>query len=153
MSKASLWNMDWDKMIEERFGVDAETLSQYADAHKAGKALILPCKKGDKLFVLTTDSPDGIEETYCKKIVVVMRNGAPCAKIIAPCTIDDWGGAYRELYPEDFGSKVFDDRGVAEAMLQFRKTSIALQEKYAREAKAILSNLCSECTIKARLYN
>jgi hypothetical protein len=121
MSKESLWDIDWDKIIEDRFGVDVETLSKYAEAHKAGKALTVPCKKGDILFVLTTDSLDGIEETKCKKIEIVNRNGKLTAKVIAPCTLDDWGGAFREFYPEDFGVKVFDNKDMALAMLNMKK--------------------------------
>ena len=129
------------KVLEESFGVSLDVLKQYVNAHKAGMALTVPCKEGDTLFVLTTDSPDGIEETKCKRILVVQRNGAACAKVIAPCTLDDWGGAFWEFYPEDFGKKVFDDRGVAEAILKFRKNSIVMQQKFAKEIGGLFSNM------------
>lgn len=122
MSKASLWSVDWDKVIEERFGVDVETLSKYAEAHKAGMALTVPCKPGDKLYILDADSPEGIEEAKCKKISVVHRSyGGISAKVIVPCDLDDWEGEFREFYPEDFGFKVFDNKDMALFMLSVRK--------------------------------
>lgn len=70
-------------------------------------AVHLPCKKGDPLFVLTSDSPLGYEKTKCKKMTVVFREDGPAVKVTAPSVCDDWGGAVWEFYPEDFGIKVF----------------------------------------------
>lgn len=70
-------------------------------------AVYLPCKKGDVLFVLTSDSSLGYEKTKCKRMKVVFREDGPAIKITAPCVYDDWGSATWEFYPEDFGVKVF----------------------------------------------
>lgn len=89
------------------------------DAH--GYSVWIPCKKGDKLFVLTTDSPTGIEETKCKKININFKNGRPYANIIAPCVFDDWGNAVRELRSDDFGKIVFFTLKEAEEALAAEK--------------------------------
>lgn len=73
-----------------------------------------PCKPGDKLFVLTTDSLDGIEETKCKRIVICNAADGLYAKVTAPCVYDDWGGAHWEFTEEDFGRKVFLNQDEAE---------------------------------------
>lgn len=81
------------------------------------RCVVLPCKRGDKLFVRTSDSLNGIEETYCKRITVVNRECGPCVKIITPCTCDDWGSSYRTFYPEDFGETVFLTREEVEMVI------------------------------------
>lgn len=137
--------------LEESCGVSLEILKQYAEAHKAGKALVIPCKEGDTLYVLTNHSQNGIVETKCKSVLVYGRNGVSRAKVIAPVDLHDLSGAIWEFYPEDFGKTVFDDRGVAEEMLQFRKNSIALQEKFAKEMGGLFSNMHGACLSQAHL--
>lgn len=80
--------------------------------------VVLPCRRGDRLFVLTSDSPDGIEETKCKRITIVNRWDRSTARVIAKCVYDDWGKAVREFWPEDFGKTVFMTREEAEAALK-----------------------------------
>ena len=89
-------------------------LKELAEADKAGMNIILPCKPGDKLFVLTTDSLGGIEETKCKRIMICRASDRLYAKVVAPCVYDDWGGAHWEFTEEDFGTKVFLNQEDAE---------------------------------------
>lgn len=81
----------------------------------------VPCKRGDALFVLTSDSLTGIEETKCRNIKIVNLQDGVFAKVIAPCICDDWGGAYREFYIDDFGKTIFLTRKDAEKALEERK--------------------------------
>lgn len=88
-------------------GVTVERVVELIEADKTGKIIAVPCKPGDKLFVLTTDSLDGIEETKCKRIMICRASDGLYAKVVAPCVYDDWGGAHWEFTEEDFGTKVF----------------------------------------------
>lgn len=92
-----------------------------ADYLLANGVIVLPCKKGDELYVLTSDSPLGYEKVKCKKITIAYREDVPCAKIYAPCVYDDWGSATWAFYPEDFGAKVFLTREEAERALKERR--------------------------------
>lgn len=94
-----------EKLYDELGTLDH--LRELVQAEKDGRLVVLPCKVGDKLFILSSDSPTGIEETRCKRVVIANQENGPCAKVIAPCTYDDWGGAYRVLWPENFGKTVF----------------------------------------------
>ena len=86
--------------ILETCGLSLDHIIDLIKADKAGMNITLPCKPGDKLFVLTTDSLDGIDGLY--------------AKVVAPCVYDDWGGAHWEFTEEDFGTKVFLNQEDAE---------------------------------------
>lgn len=107
---------EYGYMVEETIKA-LEELQQYRRAEENGLLLRLPCKVGDELYILTTDSLTGIEETKCKRIVVKKTRNGVKAKIIAPCMLDDWGGAFRELYNKDFGRIAFPTREEAEAKL------------------------------------
>lgn len=115
MSKASLWNVDWDKVIEERFGVDVETLSRYAEAHKEGKAFTVPCKPGDILFQVA-DCESGIEELVCEKVEIAEKNGAVYPVVFAHNSKDE--SDVVTIYPAAFGFYVFTDRAEAVAALR-----------------------------------
>lgn len=84
--------------------------------------VILPCNVGDELYVLTSDSPLGYEKTKCKKITIGCRKGGRCVRISAPCVCDDWGSATWELYPKDFGVKVFLAKEEVEKALERSRT-------------------------------
>ena len=99
------WHL-WD-FAQAAENMTVGRLKELAEADKAGMNIILPCKPGDKLFVLTTDSLDGIEETKCKRIMICRASDGLYAKVVAPCVYDDWGGAHWEFTEEDFGTKVF----------------------------------------------
>ena len=88
-------------------GVTVERVAELIEADKADRIIAAPCKPGDKLFVLTTDSLGGIEETKCKRIMICRASDGLYAKVVAPCVYDDWGGAHWEFTEEDFGTKVF----------------------------------------------
>jgi len=102
----------------EAKGYEAKHIVGLLEAEANSRLVALPCRQGDRLFVLTSDSPTGIEETHCKRIVIVNRNGAQCAKVIVPCIYDEWGKAVRELLPSDFGKTVFFTRQGAEDALK-----------------------------------
>lgn len=73
------------------------------------------CNVGDTLYVLTSDSLTGVEETKCSKIAkVYVQDVGDTPKYFAPCVYDDWGGATWEFYDWDFGVKVFLKREDAE---------------------------------------
>lgn len=106
------WHL-WD-FAQAAENMTVGRLKELAEADKAGMNIILPCKPGDKLFVLTTDSLGGIEETKCKRIVICRASDGLYAKVVAPCVYDDWGGAHWEFTEEDFGTKVFLNQEDAE---------------------------------------
>lgn len=103
------------KMIESG---EINHMQDLLQAEQDGQLVVLPCRRGDRLFVLTSDSPDGIEETKCKRITIVNRWDRPTARVIVKCVYDDWGKAVREFLPEDFGKTVFLTREEAEAELK-----------------------------------
>lgn len=96
-------------------GYDLEQVKELVEADKEGRCLVLPCNVGDVLYVLTTDSLTGIEETECTGIRIRSKNNAV---IKAPCTYDDWGSAWREFTLRDFGKKVFLSKEEAEKVLE-----------------------------------
>lgn len=106
------WHL-WD-FAQAAENMTVGRLKELAEADKAGMNIILPCKPGDKLFVLTTDSLGGIEETKCKRIMICRASDGLYAKVVAPCVYDDWGGAHWEFTEEDFGTKVFLNQEDAE---------------------------------------
>ena len=67
----------------------AEKVSKYETAEEEGRLKIFPCKVGDTLFVLTPDSPTGIETTKCIRLSIDKRR----IIIQAPSVYDDWGNA------------------------------------------------------------
>ena len=82
-----------------------EKLEEYETAEEEGLLKVLPCKVGDTLFVITPDSPIGIETTKCIRLSIDKRG----IKIQAPAVYDDWGNAKWNFKPTDFGKKVFLD--------------------------------------------
>lgn len=93
--------------ILETCGLSLDHIIDLIKADKAGMSVILPCKPGDKLFALTTDSLSGIEETKCKRIMICRASDGSYVKVVAPCVYDDWSGTHWEFTEEDFGTKVF----------------------------------------------
>lgn len=116
-------NAEYIELTEMTYGPLHQKMGQWLRANMDGRLVVLPCKKGDTLFVLTWDSLSGIEETKCRSISIINREDGPCAKITARCVYDDWGGAVREYFPEDFGKKVFLTRNEAEAAQKLKEES------------------------------
>jgi len=85
-------------------------LRELAAAEREGRVVVLPCKVGDTVYVLTSDSCDGIDETKVNRIVLKRKK----ITINADCSTDDWGSAAWDLHPSDFGKRVFLSRQEAE---------------------------------------
>ncbi len=49
-------------------------LAEYEAAEEDGLLKVLPCKVGDTLFVITPDSPIGIETTKCIRLSIDKHN-------------------------------------------------------------------------------
>lgn len=96
-------------------------LKAYEDAEEQGLLQKLPCKVGDTLYILTNDSPNGIEESVCSRIVL----GKKGLRIQAPCIYDDWGNAKWNFKKTDFGKTVFLTRAEAETALKISSESEA----------------------------
>ncbi|MBM6887632.1 hypothetical protein [Pseudoflavonifractor phocaeensis] len=129
MSKASLWNVDWDKVIEERFGVDVETLSRYAEEHRKISDFDFPCKPGDTLYVLREIYIEQrILEYTCSCVCVVDSGNGP---IPVAVSCKDLNG-YIECVAftkQQFGKSVFCTRGEVESVFKERKAHFESQMK------------------------
>ena len=101
-------------LLNQYHGVTVERVVELIEADKAGMSIIPPCKPGDKLFALTSDSLTGIEETRCTRIVICNAADGLYAKVIAPCGYDDGTYAHWEFTEADFGTKVFLNQEDAE---------------------------------------
>ena len=91
-----------------------DRLKEYEDLEEQGRLIVLPCNLGDKLFVLTSDSPTGIEETNCSRINVYQKR----VKVYAQCQYDDWGSAKWCFGSGNFGKTVFLTKAEAEKALE-----------------------------------
>ena len=78
----------------------------------------LPCKVGDAIYILTNDSPTGIEESQVKKIELIKTQNKTKLRLTAPCVYDDWGSAQWEIGVNDFGKTAFLTRKEAERELK-----------------------------------
>ena len=78
----------------------------------------LPCKVGDTIYILTNDSPTGIEESQVKKIELIKTQNKTKLRLTAPCVYDDWGSAQWEIGVNDFGKTAFLTRKEAERVLK-----------------------------------
>lgn len=94
-----------------------DKLAAYETAEEEGRLKVFPCKVGDILFVITPDSPIGIETTKCIRLSIDKRG----IKIQAPAVHDDWGNAKWNFKPIDFGKKVFLDFEEAKKALRERE--------------------------------
>ena len=106
----------WSEIEKEKpYSEVYRKLQEYEDAKDSGKIIFLPCKRGSTLYVLTCDSPTGIEKTKCENIYINKKNELV---IIAPSICDDWGNAKWNFKVSDFGEKVFLELRKAEERLQ-----------------------------------
>lgn len=84
-----------------------------------GTLVEMPCKVGDTVYVLTTDSPTGIEETKISQVVVKVKENCKMQyTILAPCVYDDWGKAKWSFCDNNFGETFFLTREEAEKALE-----------------------------------
>lgn len=91
----------------------------------ASGVIVPPYKVGQTVYVLTTDSPTGIEETKISQVVVrVKGNGGMSYSIAAPCVFDDLGDAKWSFcwsfFENDFNKTVFLTKEQAEKALAER---------------------------------
>ena len=94
-------------------------LCELEDKICEGRMVELPCAVGQTIYVLTADSPTGIEETKISQVVVRLKgNSKPQYSILAPCVYDDWGKAKWSFCDNNFGTDFFFDRASAEAKLR-----------------------------------
>ena len=93
-------------------------VERIADHLLSNGVIVPPCKVGDSVFVLTSDSITGFEKSRVKRMLLKNLQDGMTIKIIIPCVCDDWGGAVREFYPEDFGKTVFLTQAEAEQALR-----------------------------------
>lgn len=98
-------------------GIGMELVKKQVDYLLENGTIILPCKVGDTVYVLTHDSPTGIEKSRVKRMSLIELQDGTSIRIIVPCVYDDWGSATWEFYPEDFGKKVFLTKEQAEKAL------------------------------------
>ena len=100
----------------------AETEDGKCDFFKDKSRFVeLPCKVGDVVYVLTSDSPTGFEESRVKRMTLSNFSGGMTIKFKIPCVYDDWGKAFWQFSSEDFGKTVFLTREDAEAEIERRK--------------------------------
>ena len=79
-----------------------------ADGLLANGVVVPPCKVGDTVYVITSDSPSGIEETRVSQIKIkVKENGKISYRISAPCVYDTWRESHWTFCEFDFGKTVF----------------------------------------------
>jgi hypothetical protein len=126
------------ELIEQKqvYGVDQEQERPHeialldndvlADHLLANGVIVPPCKVGQTIYVLTTDSPTGIEETKISQVIVRFKgNNKMQYTILAPCVYDDWGKAKWSFCDNDFGKTVFLTREEAEKALKERSNENA----------------------------
>ncbi|MFA5675420.1 MAG: hypothetical protein WDA65_02760 [Christensenellales bacterium] len=95
----------------EDTGLEPEEVAELAQAKADGRLVVLPCKVGDVVYVLTADSLNGIEETSINRIIIKKNS----IVLNANCKHDDWGRAAWNFRPSAFGKTVFLTRAEAEA--------------------------------------
>ena len=89
-----------EETFEEHFGVTLDRLRELAEADKAGRCVVLPCKVGDTLY---EPYVDGTDQAEVNEIAIEI-----CTRM----------GVYNQ---EDFGKTVFLTREAAEKALEDMK--------------------------------
>lgn len=105
------WQADAAKsIVEMAFGGEIGSIERIRDlvkADKAGKNIILPCKPGDRLFILTSENLNGIEERECRCVMICKGEHGLCVKIVAPLINGEYNCKRWEFTEKDFGRIVF----------------------------------------------
>lgn len=107
----------WSSGCSECEGPWGFEIGDFADYLLENGVIVPPCKMGDAVYVLTHDSPTGIEKSRVKRMSLIKLQDGTSIRIIVPCVYDDWGNSIWEFYPEDFGKKVFLTKEQAEKAL------------------------------------
>lgn len=147
MSEGRFESVDWGKIIEGVFGVNAEMIFRYVEAHKHGVDSGFPCKPGDTLYEIGDfykDSTEGILEYTCSCIDVVDNGSSliPVAMAYRPSGNNIGSAVFTK---EQFGEKVFCSKSEAELIFKARKTEIENKIK-------IVNQIFSERPLKNRMY-
>jgi hypothetical protein len=81
--------------------------------------IVPPVKVGDRVYVKTSDSPTGIEETIVSEIKIkIKENNKISYRISAPCIYDEWSDAHWTFCAFDVGKTVFLTREEEEQALK-----------------------------------
>ena len=102
-----------EKTAYKKSGLSSEEVQELAKAQAEGRLVVLPCKVGNTVYALTTDSLNGVEETLINRIVIKKNS----IILNADCKNDDWGRAAWDFRPSDFGKTVFLTKEAAEKAL------------------------------------
>ena len=95
-----------------------DRLCDLEDKIEQKKIMELPCAVGQTIYVLTTDSPTGIEETKISQVVFRLKGNCKMQySILAPCVYDDWGKAKWSFCENNFGRDFFFDKAEAQNKL------------------------------------
>jgi len=93
--------------------------SRLAEHLLANGVIVPPCKVGQTVYVITSDSTTGIEETKVSQIKIkVKENGKISYRISAPCVYDTWGEAHWTFCAFEIGKTVFLTKEEAEEKLK-----------------------------------
>ena len=94
-------------------------LCELEDKICEGRMVELPCAVGQTIYVLTADSPTGIEETKISQVVIRLKENCKMQySILAPCVYDDWGKAKWSFCENNFGRDFFFDKAEAQNKLR-----------------------------------
>ncbi len=102
-----LANYEDTDMDPSEVNIIKKHLLNLLDFANEGKIILLPCKKGDKLYVLTDNSRYGIKETKCKKIELINYKGNEIVRVQTKPVYDRYLRRFSRFYAEDFVSTVF----------------------------------------------
>ena len=94
-------------LLNQLHGITVGRVVELIESDKAGKNIILPCKPGDRLFILTSDNLNGIEERECKCAMICKGEHGLCVKIVAPLINGEYNCKRWEFTEKDFGRIVF----------------------------------------------
>lgn len=123
MPEKDCCSADFEKAIEERFGVDVETLSRYAEMHRKIVDFDFPCKPGDAIYVLRdvfTASEKYILEYTCSYIDVVVMGNELIPVAISCRAVNGYIDCVA-FKKQQFGESVFCSKSEAESAFKKRE--------------------------------
>lgn len=78
MNKCSLFDMDFEKIIEDTFGVSIDRLRELAQANKEGRCVVFPFKPPRWVYVCSTRFPKPAQAHYASAINVLQDMDKGC---------------------------------------------------------------------------